>query len=129
MSDKLRDGLQWLANKQKAMQSAEVTINNGSSSIDAVLATIGHSETGVGDAAGGVQVRRAEKDFIVSAADLVFDGSDSPQEPVSGWTIDIEEAGVTNRYEVVPRNEGERCFRRDEYGIRLRIHTKFWKQV
>jgi hypothetical protein len=128
MSDMLREGLQCLADLQKASQSVSVTYRRGTSaSIQGLLATVGHTEQGFGAAAGGVQVRRTEKDFIVSVSDLVLFGVQAT--PLPGDFIDVVENAVTNRYEVVPPDEGAQCFRRDEYGIRFRIHTRFFKTL
>lgn len=119
----LQDGQSWLAAQFKANLSQPATYRRGTVSTT-LRATVGPARESLGSPFGGAQIRRADKEFIVTAADLTLG------DPVSGDFIDLAEQGVTKRFMVVQPDEGAPVFEPvDAYGYQVRIHAKFLKAI
>lgn len=121
--DMIKTGQAWLARQLKEHLSQSATYRRGSTSI-AIQVTVGRTLDGLGMPFGGAQIRRIDKDFIATAADLTLGV------PISGDWIDIDEQGVTHRYQVVQPDEGVPVSEPvDAYGYQIRIHAKLLKAL
>jgi hypothetical protein len=122
MTDLLRTGAAWLAAQMKANAGRVVTYCRGYATV-ALTATVGRTLMRVQDGRGGGYVEWTDRDYLVTAADLVMDGART--EPQRGDLIrDANDAGGTDVFEVLAPG-GEPPWRyADPHGLMLRIHTK-----
>jgi hypothetical protein len=120
MADLLKQASDWLEAQRTQHIAQTVCYVRGSRSVN-LPATIGKTTFEVDDGYG-VLVRHESRDFLVLAADLVFDGT--PMLPERGDRIRETQAGQVFTYEVTAPGK-EPCWRySDAYRKTLRIHTK-----
>lgn len=122
MSNKLRNGMDWLAAKLKQHAGESLVYSRGvlSATITApmgkTLMRLDNSQT------GGAIIEWTDADFLIAAADLVLGGS--AVEPERGDKIRWSKDGKTRLFEVLAPG-GEPCWRwSDEHQTVMRIHTK-----
>jgi len=121
MGDMLATGAAWLAGQLKASAARDVTYLRGTQRLP-LSATIGSTEFQI-EELGGVRVEYSDRDFIVPADDLIFDGKVTT--PERGDTIEdrVAATGETETFEVMAPGT-EQPFRYDPTRAMLRIHTK-----
>lgn len=119
MADLLKRGLAWLAGKRKANMAHTVTFRRGGSSVE-LDATVGQTKFDQEDSEGRL-TQVETRDYLVTAADLILDGS--PVEPRPGDEFVETLAGVPTVFRVMDL-PGRPCFDSDPYRTTLRIHTK-----
>lgn len=117
MADLLQTGAAWLAGKLSASAGQEVSYRRASASVT-VNATLGSTLLQLGDDQGGVRMERTDRDFIITAADLVLSGAATL--PEKGDTILHD--GRT--YEVLAPGDEPVWRWSDPHRTLLRIHTK-----
>ena len=108
-----------MADLRDTFAATSVVYRRGSSSV-AVRATVGKTDFRVVDVDGNY-VRTTQRDYLITAAALVLDGS--PIVPQRGDLIDQPIGETTFRYEVnaLP---GEQVYRpSDPAGVTLRVHV------
>jgi len=117
----LATGAAWLSDQRSAHCAGTVAYERGAQRCE-LAATVGATSFVVeGD--DGAQQRVESRDYLVKAADLVFDGA--PVTPQRGDEIRETAGAKVLVYEVLAP-AGEPVFRSsDPYGNDLRIHTKF----
>jgi hypothetical protein len=122
MGDLLTIGAQWLGAQLKAHAAHEITYVRGVQRLGPLSATIGSTEFEIQDF-GGVRVEHSDRDFIVTASDLVFDGQVTA--PVrSDQILDPDGPnGEVSTYEVMAPGDAQ-PYRLDSTGTMLRIHAK-----
>ncbi|QDT62365.1 hypothetical protein SV7mr_49130 [Stieleria bergensis] len=120
MTDMLRDGQAWLAEKLKTHASRLVTYQRDDAEAD-LPATIGRSFYEQDDGEG-IVTRSQVRDFLIDTADLLLSPIGSL--PKRGdWILETED-GATFTYEVMSLG-GEPAWRySDPFRLKLRIHTK-----
>ena len=122
MADLLDAGQAWLANQLQEFASRSVVYHRGANNV-AVLATIGRTLLKLDDGYGGVRMEWTDRDFLIQAADLAFNGAAIT--PERGDRIS-ETVGVNTSVFEVTAFGGEPPWRySDPFGKLLRIHTKF----
>ncbi len=120
MTDLLREGSDWLEDQRTRHAASVVTYRRGSRSAE-VLATVGKTTFEVDDGYG-VLVRHESRDFLILAAELVFDTE--VVLPERGDRIEEPQAEGSLVYEVLAPGK-EPCWRySDSFRKTLRIHTK-----
>ncbi len=121
MPDLLEQGAVWLDQQRSRHLTRTVTYRRGTESVD-LPATIGKTVFEQADAYGVIH-RTESRDYLVSAADLVLDGT--PEQPKAGDRI-CETAGEQILLYEVMAPGGEPPWRySDAFRRTLRIHTKF----
>lgn len=121
MPNLLNRGAAYLAKHLKAHASDEVRYTRDAQSI-AIQATSGAKLLQLNDGEGGVRMEWTDKDFIITAADLVIAGERI--EPRRGDVISIPSDEGRRYYEVASFG-GEPPWRYcDSHRILIRIHTK-----
>ena len=120
MTDMLRDGQAWLAEKLKTHASRLVTYQRDDAEAE-LPATIGRSFYEQDDGEG-IVTRSQVRDFLIDTADLLLSPIGSL--PKRGdWILETED-GTTFTYEVMSLG-GEPAWRySDPFRLKLRIHTK-----
>lgn len=120
MTDMLRDGQAWLAEKLKTHASRLVTYQRDDAEAE-LPATIGRSFYEQDDGEG-IVTRSQVRDFLIDTADLLLSPIGSL--PKRGdWILESED-GTTFTYEVMSLG-GEPAWRYcDPFRLKLRIHTK-----
>lgn len=120
MSDMLRDGQAWLAEKLKTYAS-RLVIYQRDDAVAELPATIGRSFYEQDDGEG-IVTRSQVRDFLIDTADLLLSPIGSL--PKRGdWILETED-GNTFTYEVMSLG-GEPAWRySDPFLLKLRIHTK-----
>ena len=121
MSDLLEAGMAWLASQLKAHVSRLVIYQRDDEQV-AVQATVGRTLLKLDDGEGGVVLQWTDRDFLISAADLVLGGS--PTLPQRADRIRETLGAVTRVYEVMAPGDEPPWRYSDPYGKVLRIHTK-----
>ena len=124
MGNMLTIGVQWLSEQLKAHASHEVTYVRGVQRLP-LSATIGQTAFEI-DELGGIRVEHSDRDYIVTAADLVIDGR--VVEPDRGDTIEESVGSETHVYEVMAPGSIQ-PYKLDATGTLLRIHAKKVKVV
>ncbi len=120
MTDLLQEAAEWLGRQQQKHLARLVQYRRGDAALD-LLATVGRTVFEV-DSGTGVLERIESRDFLIAAADLVFDGQVSV--PRSGDQI-LETCGATTLvYEVMAPGHEPAWRYSDPYRVTLRIHTK-----
>jgi hypothetical protein len=120
VADILQRSSDWLQEQRRRYASHTVSFMRGDRRA-VVLATIGKTTFEVDDGYG-VLVRSESRDFLVSADDLVVDGTAIM--PQRGDRIQETQGAVTFTYEVTAPGK-EPCWRwSDAFHKTLRIHTK-----
>jgi hypothetical protein len=124
MTDMLADGAAWLAGQLKAHASRKVTYVRGAQRLG-LSPTIGQTEFQIEDGYG-LRVETSDRDFLIPAVDLVFDGQIT--EPKRGDKIE-QTGGPNNATETfeVMAPDNQRPFRYDATRTLLRVHTKLVK--
>ena len=116
-TDLLQSAAATLAQQLKRHAARSVRYRRGQSEL-LIQAVIGRTQIELSDELGAVQVQWTDRDFLVSAADLVIGGQQS--KPQAG---DMIEDG--NRVYEVLVVAGEPQWRyADPYGVMIRIHAK-----
>ena len=121
MTDLLQNGAQWLRGMIKTYASQTVTYHRDVESVQ-LQASFGRTSFESDDGYGGVRTERSDKDFLVTAEDLILGGQQT--EPQRGDRIKQTVGDQVLVYEVMPFGR-EKHFRYcDPYRKMLRIHTK-----
>lgn len=118
MTDFIRNGLRWLATKQKEHMPRPVTYSRASAGSVDVIATLGRTKFLLA-VNGQIQVEWGDRDYLIDAVDLqpLYGASGKPKK--GDRILDVD-----GTYEVSSPGD-EPCYRpSDDYGDRLRIHTK-----
>lgn len=120
MTDMLRDGQAWLAEKLK-MHASRLVIYQRDDAEAELPATIGRSFYEQDDGEG-IVTRSQVRDFLIDTADLLLSPIGSL--PKRGdWILETEN-GTTFTYELMSLG-GEPAWRySDPFRLKLRIHTK-----
>jgi hypothetical protein len=115
----LTTGVAFLASQRALHMASSVTYARPSTGHTvSILATVGRSMGTVDTPAGTMRVVSNERDYLITAADLILNGALTV--PQRGDRI-TDAAGT---WEVQPML-GEPCYRfSDPHGVSLRIHTK-----
>jgi hypothetical protein len=121
MSDLLEAGMAWLASQLKTHVSRLVIYQRDDAQV-AIQATVGRTLLKLDDGEGGVVLQWTDRDFLISAADLVLGGSLTL--PQRGDRIRETLGAVTRVYEVMAPGDEPPWRHSDPYGKVLRIHTK-----
>ncbi len=120
MADLLEQSSAWLDGQRKKFLAKTVTYCRGQAEA-VVLATVGRTTFEVEDSTG-VAERLESRDFIITATDLVLNGTTVL--PERGDRIEETAGNRTLVYELVGPGQ-EPCWRwSDPYRLALRIHTK-----
>lgn len=121
MPDLLEAGMDWLASQLKAHVSRLVVYQRDDEQVT-VQATVGRTLLKLDDGEGGVVLVWTDRDFLISAADLVLGGSLTL--PQRGDRIREPLGAVTRVFEVMAPGDEPPWRPSDPYGKVLRIHTK-----
>ncbi len=121
MSDLLEAGMAWLASQLKAHVSRLVVYQRDDAQV-AVQATVGRTLLKLDDGEGGVVLQWTDRDFLISAADLVLGGLPTLPQPADRIRETL--GAVTRVYEVMAPGDEPPWRYSDPYGKVLRIHTK-----
>ncbi len=120
MTDLLRTGSEWLQQQRTRHAASVVSYRRGSLSAQ-VLATIGKTTFEVDDGYG-ILVRHESRDFLILAADLVFDVQ--AVLPERGDRLEERQGEKLFVYEVTAPGK-EPCWRySDAFRMTLRVHTQ-----
>ena len=119
MTDLIEKASDWLETKRTQYASRVVTYARGAASVD-VSATIGKTTFEVDDGYG-VLVRHESRDFLILAADLVFD--EQQEKSQRGDRIRETQNGKVFVYEVSAPGKEPPWRYSDPYRKTLRIHT------
>ena len=121
MSDLLRTGSDWLADRLKEHASRPVTYRRGASEVT-LQATIGRTLLKLDDGYGGVRMVWTDRDFLIHASDLVLVGNQVL--PERGDTVREAVGAATFVYEVLAPGQ-EPAWRWSDVSHKLlRVHTK-----
>jgi len=120
VSNLLKTGSEWLADKRKAFAASTVTYSHGGFSVE-VEATIGTTRFDVETEGVGVQTLQS-RDFLIFAADLVLEGVEVP--PARGAQIRETVGSKTFVFEVMAPGQEPPWRYSDSFRKTLRIHTK-----
>jgi hypothetical protein len=124
MADLIRNAMSWLGGKMKSHATQSVTYIVNGHEIP-VVATIGPAEMPISDGTV-VALSNELRDFTITAADLVLDGS--PVEPARGHSIVATIAGVQYTYKVMLEGGEEVWSWSDSSQVRRTIHAKLVSQ-
>lgn len=125
MANILSSAAATLAQQLKAHASVSIVYRRGSQSVT-LSATLGRQLLRTIDARGNSKIERADRDFIITAADLKLDGS-TVATPQRGDQILVSAGTYWQRFDVMPvSSEGawRACDHADAPTL-LRIHAKF----
>lgn len=126
MTDILKDAMAWLDMMEVLSISREVEYSRttGGATDSCVLnATVGTSVLKVSDDVGNVRIVRPDRDYLVTAADLILGGAVTL--PQRGDRIrDPQDDGTVSVYEVVAPSGEPEWRPSDPDGIKLRVHCK-----
>lgn len=122
MSNLLQTGLSWLADQAAAYASETVTYSRDGVGSVTLSAVLGSQLLRVSDGRGNTKVERADRDFIIVAADLVLGGQVTL--PQRGDQIYLTLGGVIERFDVMPVGSEAAWRYSDAHKLRLRVHTK-----
>lgn len=126
MANRITDGMTRLAARLKAEAASSVTYRRGPLSVS-LTATMGSQLLRLSDGLGGMVIQRADRDFIITASDLVLNGDAT--EPRDGDIIDVSIGGNTERFMVSPIGTEASWRHSDAAGTIYRIHTKHVKRL
>jgi hypothetical protein len=121
VSDLLERGAAWLADQLRTHVSTAVSYQRDDEQV-AIQATVGRTLLKLDDGEGGVVLQWTDRDFLISAADLVLGGFQTV--PQRGDRIREARGAVTHVYEVMAPGDEPPWRYSDPYGKILRIHTK-----
>ena len=121
MSDRLETGVAHLASRLKSHASRPVTYRRGALSAT-VSATLDSQLLRTTDRLGNTKVERTDRDFLITAADLVLAGQ--VVTPQRGDQVDVTFGSVTERFEVVAVGTEPHWRYEDNHQMVLRVHTK-----
>jgi hypothetical protein len=110
-------GVSWLQRKGEELDRCECIYDTGSIR-GSISALRGRSQYQI-DTGTEVRVLTTDRDFLVSQDALQH--AVQITDPVAGHRIYVN--GTNEIYEVLPIPGGQ-CFERDQFNVRLRIHTK-----
>jgi hypothetical protein len=113
----LRDGVTWLAGIHKQYAATPITYTRGANSV-ALTAVLGKTDSQLADGQGRQRNEWADRDYLIVAAELILGGA--PTTPQKGDHITD---GVQVR-EVVPADNEPHARDSDQFGVRVRVHTK-----
>ena len=120
MSDLLKVGQKWLAEKLTKHASREITYWRGEVETT-VTATIGKTMADQ-DTGDGLVLRMEIRDYLIDTGDLKLDGQ--PTLPERGDLIIENDDGKNFTYEVLPIGNQRAWRYSDPFRLKLRIHTK-----
>lgn len=120
MSDLLKAGQKWLAEKLTKHASREIIYRRGEVE-STVTATIGKTMADQ-DTGDGLVLRMEIRDYLIDSADLQLDGQ--PTLPERGDLIIENDDGKNFTYEVLPIGNQRAWRYSDPFRLKLRIHTK-----
>ena len=120
MSDLLKAGQKWLAEKLTKHASREITYRRGEVE-STVTATIGKTMADQ-DTGDGLVLRMEIRDYLIDTGDLKLDGQ--PTLPERGDLIIENDDGKNFTYEVLPIGNQRAWRYSDPFRLKLRIHTK-----
>ncbi len=120
MSDLLRLGQKWLAEKLSQFASREI-IYRRDDKVVILQATIGKTK-GEQDVGDGLVLETEIRDYLIDTKDLVIDGERTLPER-GDQIIEIDD-GLRFIYEVLPVGNQKAWRYSDPYRLKLRIHTK-----
>lgn len=120
MADMLQNGAAWLAAKLKAKAGRAITYKRRTHTAS-LTATVGQTMLRLSDDTGEMQVVWTDRDYLLTPADLILNGS--VVLPEKGDIILDATDGTTQRYEVFPYGN-EPVHKLDAHSALLRIHTK-----
>ncbi len=120
MSDLLKAGQKWLAEKLTKHASREIIYRRGEVE-STVTATIGKTMADQ-DTGDGLVLRMEIRDYLIDSADLKLDGQ--PTLPERGDLIIENDDGKNFTYEVLPIGNQRAWRYSDPFRLKLRIHTK-----
>ncbi len=116
-----------MANRIEKAVARAATVAKKQAGVDIVYrignasATFKAAKAGVRFLVEGV-ISAVDQDWLIEPADLEIGGR--VQTPAPGHRLDVTEAGVKSTYEVLEVGNGEPCFRVDQTGQLMRVHTK-----
>jgi hypothetical protein len=123
MANRLASGQARRAARLKECASDAVKVSAGSLSVE-VQATKGRTDFKVDNGMGGFTIVTSDRDYLVTAADLIFAGV--VKRPERGWQVRETVGGLVEIYECLPIAKGLPVWQwADEFRVLLRIHTKF----
>jgi hypothetical protein len=120
MSDLLKVGQKWLAEKLTKHASREINYRRGEVETT-VTATIGKTMADQ-DTGDGLVLRMEIRDYLIDTGDLKLDGQ--PTLPERGDLIIENDDGKNFTYEVLPIGNQRAWRYSDPFRLKLRIHTK-----
>lgn len=122
MSDRSQAAIEHLRDRLEAKFGVSITYRRGSDTV-ALTATVGTELLRITESDGRVRTLRTERDYLITAADLVINSAVTT--PARGDLIDETIAGVTKRFTVLSPGGQEPAWRySDRRRVRLRVHTK-----
>lgn len=124
MADRGQVGTVRNAARLRARRGRSIVYTDGAYSVT-VVATLGAKLLNVMDETGGTRIVVTDRDYIVSAADLILNGV--AVKPAKGAKITDagDPDGVTRTWEVLPPADGEEHFQwADPYRVNYRVHAK-----
>lgn len=121
MPDLLETGQQWLADQLKTHASRSVVYVRGIEQV-VVPATIGRTLLKLDDGYGGVRMEWTDRDFLISAADLLLAGNAAT--PERGDRIRETVGAQILVFEVMAPGKEPPWRWSDPFRKMLRIHTK-----
>jgi hypothetical protein len=118
----LATGAAWLAGRLKAYASSPIVYRRGDSAV-ALCATFGKTLLRLDDGLGAVRIEWTDKDYIISADDLVLD--DQVVRPAQNDIIEYDDGTSIHTYQVLPYGPDEPQWRWcDPHMKMIRIHCK-----
>lgn len=124
MPNMLESGMEWLASQLQEHAGRSVTYTRAAASVT-LTATLGRKLLKVGDEFGGLRMVVTDRDYIITAADLILSGSLTL--PAKGDTITDagDPDGVSRTWEVLSPGGDEAPWNwSDPYRTLIRVHTK-----
>jgi len=122
MTDQFATAFAWLGGRMKAQAAQTVSVHRGELSIDELSASIGRTEFEQQDVYGVLIEKTQSQDFILDAADYVFE--EAAVEPADGDLIKWTQGETVHVYEVCPFGKEPSWRYTTSHRHRIRLHTK-----
>lgn len=122
MANMLRNGVTWLQGQRKASMSDSATYTRaGFAPITDLAVTPGTPNFAIDDG-NTIRVASTQQDWIITAADLVINGS--PTLPQKGDRLTIAQGAQAGTFEVQIPETTDKPYKLDATGQQIRAHTK-----
>jgi len=126
LSDRLQTGAAHLASRLKSHASRTVTYIRGAQSVS-VSATLDSQLLRVSDRLGNTKVERTDRDFLITAADLILGGVVAT--PERGDEVRVTFGSTVERFSVMAPGTEPHWRYEDAHQTLLRVHSKFFGNV